>query len=217
MKQDVLKFLQKSLVLLLCVTVVSIFATLLIRANIGLGSVEALNSSIGLLMDLKIGTVGIIVNVLFLILQVVILRTQFQLIQLLQLPVVLFQGIVFNFFLYEIFHAIQFNSYLEQLTIVIFCSIINGIMLGLLAAIRFISFPLEAACLAIHQKTNWNFGKIRFSFDLLNMLLSIVISIYLSSYFNVREGTVIIGVLFSIVIGYSYQFFKRQQWVQRML
>lgn len=217
MKQDVLKFLQKSFVLLLCVTVVSMFATLLIHANIGMGSVEALNSSVGLLMDIKIGTVAIIVNALLIILQVVILRKQFQLIQLLQLPIVLFQGIIINFILYEVLHAVQFDSYAERLVIVIVCSIGNGIMLGLLAAIQFISFPLEAACLAIHQKTNWDLGKIRFSFDLLNMLLSIAISIYLSSPFNVREGTVIIGLLFSIVMSYSYHFFKRQQWVQRML
>lgn len=217
MKQDVLKFLQKSFVLLLCVTVVSMFATLLIHANIGMGSVEALNSSIGLLLDIKIGTVAIIVNVLLIILQVVILRKQFRLIHLLQLPIVLFQGIIINFFLYEVLHAVQFDSYEERLAIVIVCSIVNGIMLGLLAAIQFISFPLEAACLAIHQKTNWDFGKIRLSFDLINMLLSIAISIYLRSHFNVREGTIIIGLLFSIVIGCSYQFFKRRQWVQRML
>lgn len=217
MKQDTLKFIQKSFVLLTCVTVVSMFATFLIHANIGMGSVEALNSSMGLLTGIKIGTVAVIVNVFLILLQIIILCKEFQLIQLLQLPIVLLQGTIINFFLYEILHTVQFDSYTERLIIVIVCSVVNGIMLGLLAAIQFISFPLEAACLAIHQKMNWDFGKVRFSFDIFNMLFSLAISLYLSSHLNVREGTIISGILFSLVIGYSYQFFKRQQWVQRML
>lgn len=74
----------------------------MIKAALGQAPFNAMNYNISMVTGLKIGDIGILFNIFFMALQILILRRDFQWLQLLQLVPGFISGKFLNLFMYDL-------------------------------------------------------------------------------------------------------------------
>lgn len=150
---------------------------------------------------LTLGTWLILWNCLLILGQVLILRRDFQLIQLLQLPLSFLFGWFTDFWMWCV-ALIPVNSYPVQLLLVL-CGIVVlsfGVSLSVIANV--IMNSGEAFVKAIADRSGKHFGHVKVGFDVACVLLSVLLSLLLfeGSIVGTREGTVITALLTGMIV-----------------
>lgn len=151
--------------------------------------------------SLSLGTWLIIWNCVLIVGQIAILRKKFQLIQLLQVPLsFLFGG--FTDFGMWIVSFIPANSYPIRLSMVIVGIVILGFGIALSVTANVIMNSGEAFVKAISDKLHKEFGNTKIAFDVVNVVLTLVLSLVFFNFSIVgtREGTIISALLTGIVV-----------------
>ena len=105
------KFLCNLALSLMAFILTGIGASMSIEGAIGISSFNALNYSLSSLFQMKIGTMTIILNLLFLFLYIVLTNGKFIVKYIFQLIGISSIGIVINFFTYNIFDKIEVGNY----------------------------------------------------------------------------------------------------------
>lgn len=153
-----------------------------------------------------LGTWLIIWNCLLILGQILILRSKFQPIQLLQIPL----SFLFGWFTdlgMGIVSFIPVNSYLQSLGMVLIGILILGFGVSLSVIANVIMNSGEAFVKAISDTLHKEFGNVKVVFDVLCVLLSLVASLLLFDFTIVgtREGTILSALLTGLVV----KFFNR--------
>ena len=143
-----------------------------------------------------LGTWLIIWNCLLILGQILILRSKFQPIQLLQIPL----SFLFGWFTdlgMQIVSFIPVNSFLQSLGIGVSLSVIANVIMN----------SGEAFVKAISDTLHKEFGNVKVVFDVMCVLLSLVASLLLFNFTIVgtREGTILSALLTGLVV----KFFNR--------
>ncbi len=154
-----------------------------------------------------LGTWLIIWNCLLILGQILILRSKFQPIQLLQIPL----SFLFGWFTdlgMQIVSFIPVNSYLQSLGMVLVGILILGFGVSLSVIANVIMNSGEAFVKAISDTLHKEFGNVKVVFDVLCVLLSLVASLLLFDFTIVgtREGTILSALLTGLVV----KFFNRR-------
>ena len=102
------KFLCNLALSLMAFILTGLGTSMSIEGAIGISSFNALNYSLSNLFQMKIGTMTIILNLLFLFLYIVLTKGKFIVKYVFQLIAVSSIGIVINFFTYNIFDKMEF-------------------------------------------------------------------------------------------------------------
>lgn len=149
----------------------------------------------------SLGTWLIIWNCVLILGQVIILRKDFQLIQLLQVPLSLLFG-VFTDFGMKCVSYIPVNDYAVKILLVITGIIILGFGISLSVIANVIMNSGEAFVKAVSDKTKMNFGNIKVEFDICCVILSVLISFFLfkGKIVGAREGTILTAVFTGFVV-----------------
>lgn len=153
-----------------------------------------------------LGTWLIIWNCLLILGQILILRSKFQPIQLLQIPL----SFLFGWFTdlgMQIVSFIPVNSYLQSLVMVLVGILILGFGVSLSVIANVIMNSGEAFVKAISDTLHKEFGNVKVVFDVMCVLLSLVASLLLFDFTIVgtREGTILSALLTGLVV----KFFNR--------
>ncbi len=153
-----------------------------------------------------LGTWLIIWNCLLILGQILILRSKFQPIQLLQIPL----SFLFGWFTdlgMQIVSFIPVNSYLQSLGMVLVGILILGFGVSLSVIANVIMNSGEAFVKAISDTLHKEFGNVKVVFDVMCVLLSLVASLLLFDFTIVgtREGTILSALLTGLVV----KFFNR--------
>lgn len=125
-----------------------------LKAAIGVGAWDAVTQSISFLGDMKVGTVGMIMNCLCVLGQILFLRKDFKWINLLQIPVSILLGLVINFILYDLLSGFTIENYMVNLVMLVCSYIYLSIIVGAIMTLNLVTFSLEGFCMAIAKKTN---------------------------------------------------------------
>lgn len=159
--------------------------------------------------SLSLGTWLIIWNCILIIGQILILRKNFRLIQLLQIPLSFLFGYFTDFGVWCA-SFIPANNYPIRLMLVIIGVIILGFGISLSVIANVIMNSGEAFVKAISDTTNKNFGNIKIAFDIGCVIVAIVLSLLFFDLkiVGTREGTIIAAVFTGIVVKF---FTKRLQ------
>lgn len=159
--------------------------------------------------SLSLGTWLIIWNCILIIGQILILRKNFRLIQLLQIPLSFLFGYFTDFGVWCA-SFIPANNYPIRLMLVIIGVIILGFGVSLSVIANVIMNSGEAFVKAISDTTNKNFGNIKIAFDISCVIIAIVLSLLFFDLkiVGTREGTIIAAVFTGIVVKF---FTKRLQ------
>lgn len=151
--------------------------------------------------ELSLGTWLIIWNCVLILGQVLLLRKNFQLIQLLQIPVSFLFGWFTDFGTWCV-AGIPVHHYGMQLVMILAGVVILGFGIALSVIANVIMNSGEAFVLAISNVTQKPFGNIKVGFDVGCVVLAVILSLLFFDFtiIGTREGTVISALLTGLVV-----------------
>lgn len=192
-------YIKRIIMLTLGILIATLGMTLLIKSSLGQSTVSAISYNIGVVTNMKTGTILAVINYICFFVQIILLRRNFKVIQILQLVITTIFGGLVNIFLYDIsfISNMDLNNYILKLVVLI-CGIIfmaYGISLMMIADLIFM--PFEGLCNLIASKLKIPFGTLRRYVDILFVIISIaIIIIYKIPNTSIREGTILYTILF---------------------
>lgn len=193
--------IKRIILLIIGVAIVGGSSALTLKAAIGVGAWDALAQTGSLVSGIEVGTIGMCFNFLCILVQIIVLRKKFKIIQLLQIPVSILLGIIINFMLYRVYNLFIIDTYWLNLLLLILGYIISAFAVGMVMVLDIVTFALEGACMAASKVSGKKFYIIRQSVDVAAVLLVITIALVTGVSLAVREGTVIGMLIFGPMMG----------------
>ncbi len=183
--------------------------SLTIKSNVGVSSFNSMNLAISNASGIKIGSVTILFNVIFLLGYMILTRFSHKIKYTIQAISVFMFGILINFFTYYLLNELSIDSYAQKLFFISFGTIISGLSVGMIINYNLITFPLESFCLALSKPTNISFIRLRYSVDIVSIIVSIALSVTYHLPLCVREGTLISMILLSASMNLTKEYFNK--------
>lgn len=197
-----MKLFKQYLALVLSIMMTGLGASLTLKAAIGVGPWDALAQSLSYITLIKVGTVGMILNMLCVFGQMILQKKNFKLITLLQVPIGILNGMWINFLFYDVLGPISIPSYGLRLLMFIVAIALIASSISLMMELNIVSFSLEAFCLALTEKFNLRFAHLRQLGDVLFVLISITLTLIFKVPLTLREGTIFIALLFGPMLSF---------------
>ena len=166
-----------------------------VKANLGTSPISSLPYVLSLGMPLSIGQFTILMHIIFIGIQIALLRKNFQWIQLMQLPAAVIFGYFTDFALYLIAGFAPANYLQQWIWVLASCVIVAlGVSMEVLANV--VMLAGEGLAKAIADVTHHEFGKTKVFFDITLVLIAIVCSMLMfRAVAGVREGTLAAALL----------------------
>lgn len=176
-----------------------------IKANLGVSPISSVPYITAYLSGLSTGTTTFIMNCLFVVIQILILRKHYDKFQLLQIPASLIFGALIDLFEF-IIKDLGYSNYLNQWVYCVLGILFLAFGVSLEVAAGLITNAGEGIVLAICQVAPVKFGNMKVVFDVTLMCITIAISlIALHKLQGVREGTIAAAVC----VGFITKLFAR--------
>lgn len=206
--------LKRYIIFLVGLFVNSLGVSLITKANLGTSPISSIPYVLSLNFPLTLGNFTIIFSILLIILQLFILRKNFKLEHLLQIPI----SILFGYFIdltMLLFSFVNPTAYIAKLIyLLIGCVILGfGVYMEVLADVAML--PGESFVRAIVQTWHREFGSTKVCFDISMAVIAAALSFILAHRLDgVREGTVIAALLVGFL---ARQFGRLLAFVKPML
>ena len=157
----------------------------------------------------SMGTWLIIWNCILIAGQIVILRKNFQLIQLLQIPLSFLFGYFTDFGLWCVSN-IPADIYVVKLLMVVIGTVVLGFGISLAVIANVIMNSGEAFVKAVSDTIHKEFGNVKIAFDVFCVVSSIILSLIFFDFkiVGAREGTVIAALFTGVVVKFSTKLLK---------
>ena len=166
-----------------------------VKASLGTSPISSLPYVTAEIWGMTVGTTTIITNFLMVFLQILILRRNFQLLQLLQLPMTVLFGIMIDV-AGSLIQGITYSSYLQQWILCAIGIALVGLGVSLEVTANLITAAGEGLVLAICKVTPIKFGNMKVIFDVAMVCASILLGfLFLGHLSGVREGTIAAALL----------------------
>ncbi|WP_297203094.1 DUF6198 family protein [uncultured Brachyspira sp.] len=186
--------LERSILLLVGLYIMALGIALSIKASLGTSPISSVPYVTSSISGLSVGETTIIINILFIIMQIVILRKNYDWFQLLQVPALFIFGVMIDFSQYLI-RDISYTNYFQQWIICFLGIILVGVGISIEVMAKLVTTPGEGLVLAICKVFPVKFGNIKIAFDVTLVLISIVtVLVCLGHLEGVREGTLVAAV-----------------------
>lgn len=192
---------------LLSLFLISLGASLSIKANLGTAPLICIPNVCSLISHLSVGTVTFVFNLILIISQILILRSDFEKRQLLQIVM----GTIFSVFIDFTLALVSFvnpQDYISQIIVLLIsCVVIAwGVLLEIKTEVVYL--PADGFIYSISKFLNKEFAKVKPYVDTTMVAIAIVLSfVFLGYLAGVREGTVIsaiiIGPIVNFIKGYA--------------
>lgn len=192
-------------VLIIGLFIMSFGVALSVKSDLGTTPISCIPNVIKYAVPLSLGMITILFNTILILIQVIILRSDFQRKQWMQLVVTIIFGYFIDFALY-ILTPIEATNYLSQWGLcVLSCFIIAfGVYFEVMS--NAIVLPGEGVSLAVRHVTHIEFGKIKTAFDTSNVVIGALLSLALYGTFQgIGLGTIFAG----IVVGYIVRLYRK--------
>ncbi len=172
---------------------------LAIKAHVGLGAYDALCLTLSNVISLDfftVGTVAIFLNSSFIVGQILLERTKFRPLELMQFLFIFFGGRILDFFVYIVFADFEVTYYFWRILIVIAALAISALGVVIVLESRFVRVPLEGFCQVLAKRYGRKLGFIRQIGDVLFFVVVLVLTFIFGAELTIREGTVICVLIF---------------------
>lgn len=149
----------------------------------------------------SLGTWLIIWNCALILGQILILRKEFQAVQLLQIPLSFLFGYFTDFGMWLV-SFLPVNHYGVRLVMVVLGTVILGFGISLSIIANVIMNSGEAFVKAVSDKIHRNFGNVKIGFDVMCVIISVALSFvfFRGEIVGTREGTVICALFTGMVV-----------------
>lgn len=175
------------------------------KAGLGTSPITSIPYTLSLGFTPTVGMFTLVFNIFLVILQVILLRRNFQLQNLLQLPIIA----LFSFFIdltMSLLGFIQPETYLlKVISLVIGCLILGfGVFMEMVANVAML--PGEATVRVVSDVFSTDFGKTKIAFDSSMTVIAAILSFIMFKHLDgVREGTIVAAIL----VGFIARLFKK--------
>lgn len=185
-----------------------------IVANIGVSSYNSMNLAVATMSDIKVGTITIFFNIIFLLIYIILTKFNEKYKYLIQGVSVFMFGSFINYFTYNIFSGLSSLGYIQRVLLFSGGTVISGLSIGIIIYYNIITFPLENVCIKISQMTKISFMKLRYLVDVFSLIISVGISMVGDLPIYVREGTIISMFLLSLSINLAKDYAEKNNGVK---
>ncbi|WP_367925558.1 YitT family protein [uncultured Ruthenibacterium sp.] len=160
-----------------------------IKAGLGTSPISSLPYVLSRFTPFTVGTATIAMHVTFILLQIVLLRKQYELFQLLQLPVALIFGMLTDFGVWAI-QGISASSYAGRWGLCAVGILLVGLGVSLEVNAQVVTLAGEGMVLAVCKVFKTKFPITKIGFDVTLVIVASVLSfLFLGHLEGVREGT----------------------------
>lgn len=199
------RILKNYIVLIFGLFIMSFGVALSVISDLGTTPISCIPNVLKYAIPLSLGMITIIFNFLLIVIQVIILKSDFERKQWMQIFVTIIFGYFIDFALY-VLEPIKPNSYLSQWVLCIISCFVIALGVYFEVASNAIVLPGEGVSLAVRHVTNIEFGKLKTAFDTSNVIVGAILSIALYGGFKgIGLGTIFAG----IVVGYIVRFYRK--------
>ena len=173
--------------------------SLVTKASLGTSPISSIPYVLSLKFPLTLGNFTIIFSILLILLQILILRKNFKLENILQIPVSIAFGYFIDLTMYMFFWVNPQNYAIKLIALLAGCIVLGfGVYMEVLADV--VMLPGESFVRAIVQTWNTNFGTTKIMFDSSMTIIAGVFSVIFFGKLNgVREGTIIAALLVGFI------------------
>lgn len=175
------------------------------KARLGTSPITSIPYTLSLGFTPTVGMFTLVFNIFLIILQVILLRRNFQLQNLLQLPIIA----LFSFFIdltMSLLGFMQPKTYaMKVVSLIVGCLILGfGVFMEMAANVAML--PGEATVRAVSDVFSTDFGKTKIAFDSSMTVIAAILSFIMFRHLDgVREGTIVAAIL----VGFIARLFKK--------
>ena len=175
------------------------------KAGLGTSPITSIPYTLSLGFTPTVGMFTLVFNIFLVILQVILLRRNFQLQNLLQLPMIA----LFSFFIdltMSLLGFMQPETYaMKVVSLIVGCLILGfGVFMEMVANVAML--PGEATVRAVSDVFSTDFGKTKIAFDSSMTIIAAILSFIMFRHLDgVREGTIVAAIL----VGFIARLFKK--------
>ena len=203
--------LKRYLIFLVGLFVNSLGVSLITKANLGTSPISSIPYVLSLNFPFTLGNFTIFFSIFLIVLQLIILRKNFKLEHILQIPV----SIIFGYFIdltMILFSWVNPEAYIMKIVYLLIGCLILGVGVYMEVLADVVMLPGESFVRAIVLTWKTNFGTTKICFDVSMSVIAAVLSfVFAGSLAGVREGTVIAALLVGFIarlIGKKLAFLK---------
>ena len=203
--------LKRYLIFLVGLFVNSLGVSLITKANLGTSPISSIPYVLSLNFPFILGNFTIFFSIFLIVLQLIILRKNFKLEHILQIPV----SIIFGYFIdltMILFSWVNPEAYIMKIVYLLIGCLILGVGVYMEVLADVVMLPGESFVRAIVLTWKTNFGTTKICFDVSMSVIAAVLSfVFAGRLAGVREGTVIAALLVGFIarlIGKKLVFLK---------
>lgn len=201
------KSIKRYLLVVIGFMIVGISAAFTLKASIGVGAWDSLAKTTSDILGIEVGTAGILFNAFCVLGQILILRKEFKIIQLLQIPLSILLGVIINFVLYDLL-VFQMDSFLIGIVMFICASTVCAFGVSIVMLLDEVTFALEGFCLAITRLVPVKFSVVRQAADVISIVAVCALVMYFNLSWPIGLGTIIGMLTFGPTLGIFMKIFK---------
>ena len=203
--------LKRYLIFLVGLFVNSLGVSLITKANLGTSPISSIPYVLSLNFPFTLGNFTIFFSIFLIVLQLIILRKNFKLEHILQIPV----SIIFGYFIdltMILFFWVNPEAYIMKIVYLLMGCLILGVGVYMEVLADVVMLPGESFVRAVVLTWKTNFGTTKICFDVSMSVIAAVLSfVFAGRLAGVREGTVIAALLVGFIarlIGKKLVFLK---------
>lgn len=185
---------------LLSLFIISLGASLSIKANLGTSPLICLPYVSSLITKLTVGEVMFVFTLIFIIIQVALLRGDFEKRQYLQLVI----GTIFSFFVDFSLMLVDFINpvgYVSQMALLLFSCLVVAFGVLLEIQTEIVYLPADGVIVAISKVLKKEFSTVKPFVDSSMVIIAAVLSVVFLGYLSgVREGTIISAIIIGPIV-----------------
>lgn len=188
-------------ILLLCsgLIIMAFGVAFSIKGALGTSPISSVPYVTAKISGLSVGTTTIIMNFIFVLIQIAILRRRYDWFQLLQFPAAILFGTMIDAAGY-VLQAVTFSNYLQQWLLCIIGIFFVALGISLEVKANLITTAGEGIVLAICKVAPVKFSNMKVAFDVTLVCISVTLSfVFLGHLDGVREGTIAAAIFVGLV------------------
>lgn len=199
LKNKITHPVRRSVLLSIGMIIMSFGVAFSIKSELGTSSISSVPYVTSVISGLSVGVTTIIMNFLFILAQIIILRKRYEWIQLLQLPAVVLFGVMIDV-AGIVLEPIPVSNYFQRWVLCIVGILLLALGVSLEVTADFVTTPGEGLVIAICKVTPMKFGNMKVLFDVILVCVAVALSFaFLGKLDGVREGTVASAVFVGLI------------------
>lgn len=201
------KKINRYIIYLISLFIISLGASLSIKANLGTSPLICLPYVCSLITNLSVGIVIFLFTILFIVIQIALLGKGFEKRQYLQFIV----GSVFSFFVDFSLMIVNFINpigYINQFLLLLFSCLVVAFGVLLEIQTEVVYLPADGVIVAISKVLKKDFPKVKPFVDTSMVIIAAILSIVFLGYLaGVREGTIISALIIGPIVKILKKYF----------